>query len=213
MHLATPRVIFFDIGGVLLTNGWGHKSRQAAAQQFGFDYEEMNLLHEFIFNIYEIGKLSLDAYLDTILFYRHRDFTREDLKAFMYAQSQELPGMLPWLVEWKKSLGAGLKFFAVNNEGRELNDYRVKKFKLHRCFDAFVSSCEVGMRKPDPGIFQLAMGLAQAAPDECLYFDDRLMLVEAARGLGIRARHHTAFEETKAYLEQHVPHPAPAQRL
>ncbi len=206
MQLATPRVIFFDIGGVLLTNGWGRKSRQAAAAQFGFDYEEMSILHEFIFNIYEIGKISLDAYLDTTLFYRPRDFTREDVKAFIYAQSQELPGMLQWLVEWRKAQGTDLKFFAVNNEGRELNDYRIKKFKLHRCFDAFVSSCEVGMRKPDPGIFQLAMGLAQATPDECLYFDDRLMLAEAARGLGIRARHHTSFEETKTFLEQHVPH-------
>lgn len=213
MQLPTPRVIFFDIGGVLLTNGWDTKSRRAAAAQFGFDFEEMNGLHEFIFNIYEIGKISLDAYLDTILFYERRDFTREDVKAFMYAQSQELPGMLPWLVDWKRTLGNGVRFFAVNNEGRELNEYRVKKFKLHRCFDAFVSSCEVGMRKPDPGIFGLAMGLAQATPDECLYFDDRLMLVEAARGLGIRARHHTNFEETKAFLEQQVPHRVGEPRL
>lgn len=213
MQSVTPRFIFFDIGGVLLTNGWGHKSRQAAAMQFQFDYEEMNALHEFIFNIYEIGKITLDAYLDTTLFYRPRDFTREDVKAFMFAQSQELPGMLPWLVEWKKTQRSALTFFAINNEGRELNDYRIKKFKLHRCFDAFISSCEVGMRKPDPGIFQLAMGLAQATPEECLYFDDRLMLVEAARSLGIRARHHTSFEETKAFLEQQVPYPVEEQRL
>jgi putative hydrolase of the HAD superfamily len=213
MQSATPRVIFFDIGGVLLTNGWGHQSRQAAAQLFQFDYGEMNAQHEFIFNIYEIGKITLDAYLDTTLFYRPRDFTREDVKAFMFAQSQELPGMLPWLAEWKKAQRDGLKFFSLNNEGRELNDYRIKKFKLHRCFDAFVSSCEVGMRKPDPGIFQLAMGLAQATPEECLYFDDRLMLVEAARSLGIRAQHHTSFEETKCFLEQQVPYGVEEQRL
>jgi putative hydrolase of the HAD superfamily len=203
MHKTNVKIIFSDIGGVLLTNGWGHQSRQKAAEVFGFDYEEMNVLHEFIFNIYEIGKISLDAYLDTILFHRPRDFTREDVKAFMFAQSEELPGTLQWLIEWKRAQ-PDIKFIAINNEGKELNDYRIKKFKLHRCFDAFISSCEVGMRKPDPGIFSLAMGVAQASPEECLYIDDRLMIVEAAKGAGIRAIQHKTFEGTKAFLEQCV---------
>jgi putative hydrolase of the HAD superfamily len=203
MHKTNVKIIFSDIGGVLLTNGWGHGSRQKAAQVFGFDYEEMNALHEFIFNIYEIGKISLDAYLDTTLFFRPRDFTREDVKAFMFAQSEELPGMLQWFIEWKRAQ-PDIKFIAINNEGKELNDYRIKKFKLHRCFDAFISSCEVGMRKPDPGIFNLAMGVAQASPEECLYIDDRLMIVEAAKGAGIRAIQHKTFEGTKAFLEQCV---------
>ncbi|HUQ96235.1 MAG TPA: hypothetical protein VM010_01115, partial [Chitinophagaceae bacterium] len=118
MQTATPKIIFSDIGGVLLTNGWGHVSRQKAAEEFGFDYAEMQVLHEFIFNIYEIGKITLDTYLDTILFYRPRDFTREDVKAFMFAQSQELPEMLNWFVEWKQQQPS-LKFIAINNEGRE----------------------------------------------------------------------------------------------
>jgi putative hydrolase of the HAD superfamily len=86
--------------------------------------------------------------------------------------------MLPWLIEWKNS-DCGFRIIAINNEGKELNDYRIKKFKLHRCFDAFISSCEVGMRKPDPGIFKLAMGVALATPAQCYYFDDRPMLVDA----------------------------------
>jgi putative hydrolase of the HAD superfamily len=203
MHKTNVKIIFSDIGGVLLTNGWGHQSRQKAAEVFGFDYEEMNVLHEFIFNIYEMGKISLDAYLDTTLFHRPREFTREDVKAFMFAQSEELPDLLQWFVEWKRTQPE-LKFIAINNEGKELNDYRIKKFKLHRCFDAFISSCEVGMRKPDPGIFSLAMGVAQASPEECLYIDDRLMIVEAAKGAGIRAIQHKTFEGTKAFLEQCV---------
>lgn len=203
MKTSNIRIIFSDIGGVLLTNGWGHQSRQKAAQVFGFDYEEMNALHEFIFNVYEMGKISLDTYLDTVLFYRSRDFTREDVKAFMFAQSEELPELLPWLIEWKKTQ-PDLKFIAINNEGKELNDYRIRKFKLFRCFDAFISSCEVGMRKPDPEIFSLAMGIAHAYPDECLYIDDRLMIVEAARGAGIKAIQHKNFEGTKAFLEECV---------
>jgi putative hydrolase of the HAD superfamily len=197
------KVLFLDIGGVLLTNGWGHQSRQKAAEVFGFDYEEMNALHEFIFNIYEIGKLTLDEYLDTTLFYKPRNFTREDFKSFMFSESQQLPQTLEWLIDWKQSKREEVKIISINNEGRELNDYRIKKFGLHRCFDAFVSSCEVAMRKPDPGIFKLALGIAQVSTQECLYFDDRNYLVEAARRANIPSFQQTGFEQMKTILEQY----------
>ena len=174
MKIAEVKVIFLDIGGVLLSNGWGHESRQKAAEAFGFDYAEMDILHHFIFNIYEIGRISLDDYLDTVVFNNPRDFTREDLRAFIFAQSTELPYMLQWFKDCKQA--CGFRVISINNEGKELNDYRIKTFGLHQCFDAFVSSCEVGMRKPDLGIFKLAMGVAQASPQECVYFDDRPLL-------------------------------------
>ncbi|MEO5681677.1 MAG: HAD-IA family hydrolase [Chitinophagaceae bacterium] len=195
------KVIFLDIGGVLLTNGWGHESRQAAAAKFGFDYTEMNYLHEFIFNVYEIGKISLDEYLNTTLFYKSRNFTKKEFIDFMMEQSLELPGMLQWLIEWKKQHPGQFRFISVNNEGKELNDYRIQKFRLHECFDAFVSSCEVGMRKPDPGIFRLAMGIAQASPDQCIYFDDRQILVDAAAKTGMACYRHTNLASSRAIIE------------
>lgn len=198
--METIKVVFFDVGGVLLNNGWGHQSRQKAAQLFDLDYSEMEVLHSFIFNVYEIGKITLDDYLDTVVFNHPRSFTKEDFKTFMFAQSEELPGLLQWLKDWKRS--CGFRIISINNEGRELNDYRIKKFGLHDCFDAFVSSCEVGMRKPDPGIFKLAMGIAQVSTEECVYFDDRIMLAEAAQKLGIRSIHHQEFLSTKTILEE-----------
>jgi len=192
------KILFFDIGGILLSNGWGHQSRKLACKKFGLDYDDVNALHNFIFNVYEIGSITLDEYLDRVIFNEPRDFVREDFKEFIYSQSVELPEMLAWLKEWKKD--CGFRIISVNNEGKELNDYRVKKFKLHECFDAFVSSCEVKMRKPDPGIWQLAMGIAQASPSQCVYFDDRIMFAKAAERLGIRAYQHTDFETTKKIL-------------
>lgn len=200
MEAAALKILFFDIGGVLLTNGWGRDSRKEAAEKFGLDYDEVNELHNFIFNVYEIGSITLDEYLDTVIFNHPRDFTREDFKEFMYSRSKELPGTLKWLKEWRKD--CGFRLISINNEGKELNDYRVKKFKLHDCFDAFVSSCEVNMRKPDPGIFKLAMGIAQALPQQCVYFDDRIMFVNSAQKLGIRAFQHTGYESTKKILEE-----------
>ena len=193
------RILFFDVGGILLSNGWGHESRKEAAQVFDIDYDEMNELHNFIFNVYEIGKITLDEYLNTVVFNKPRSFTVEDFKAFIYAQSKELPDMLSWLKSWKKD--CRFRIMSINNEGKELNEYRIHKFQLHKCFDGFISSCEVKMRKPDPGIFKLAMGIAQASPSQCVYFDDRLMFAKAAERLGIKAFQHTSYEETRKILE------------
>ncbi len=199
MKIPEVKVIFLDIGGVLLSNGWGHESRQKAAGAFGLNYAEMDALHHFIFNVYEIGRISLDDYLDTVVFNQTRDFTKEYLKEFIFSQSTELPDMLQWFKEWKQD--CSFRVIAINNEGKELNDYRIKTFGLHQCFDAFISSCDVGMRKPDPGIFKLAMGIAQASPQECVYFDDRPLLVQAAQKLGIQSFHHQGFSSTKKILE------------
>jgi putative hydrolase of the HAD superfamily len=199
LEATAVKILFFDIGGVLLSNGWGHESRKKAAEKFNLDYEEVNAMHNFIFNVYEIGSISLDEYLDTVVFNHPREFAREDFKEFIYRQSVELPDTLKWLKEWKKD--CGFRIISINNEGKELNDYRVKKFKLHECFDAFISSCEVKMRKPDPGIFNLAMGVAMAQPGQCVYFDDRIMFVKTAQKLGIRAFLHTDLASTKKILE------------
>ena len=195
------KTIFLDIGGVLLSNGWGHESRQAAAERFGFDYEEMNTHHEFIFNVYEIGGITLDEYLDRIIFYKERNFSKSEISDFIFSQSVELPGMLGWLKQWKADHANSVRIISVNNEGKELNDYRVHTFGLHDCFDAFVTSGEVGYRKPDPRIFRMAMGIAQVSAEECIYFDDRAMLVDAARQLGMRAYRHDSFEKTREILE------------
>ncbi|MBS1729385.1 MAG: HAD-IA family hydrolase [Bacteroidetes bacterium] len=189
------KILFSDIGGVLLNNGWGHESRKKAAQLFSLDYSSMEILHNFIFNVYEIGRISLDEYLDTTVFNQPRSFTRDDFKKFMLNESIKLPEMFDWLISWRRQ-HPEVAIIAINNEGKELNDFRIQQFALHDCFDAFISSCEVGMRKPDPGIFQLALGVAQAEPQNCFYIDDRPMLAEAASKLGIHAITHQHFEET-----------------
>lgn len=196
------KVVFMDIGGVLLSNGWGHESREKAAAVFGFDYKEMTILHNFIYNVFEIGSISLDEYLDTILFHSPRNFTKADFKQFMFAESIELPKMLPWLKEWKTQ--TIIPVFALSNESRELNDYRIKTFNLHELFDAFFSSCYLQMRKPDPRIFIRAMEVTQVKPDECIYIDDRLMLVNAAKKLGMNSILHQNFESTKEILEKFI---------
>jgi len=199
LDISKIKVVFFDIGGVLLSNGWGHESRQKAAEVFGFDYEEMEALNNFIYNVFEIGSITLDEYLDTVVFYCPRNFTKAEFKDFMYAQSVELPKLLAWLKTWKTH--TQLHVFALSNESRELNAYRIATFGLHDLFDGYFSSCYVGIRKPDPRIFLKAMEIVQVAPGECIYFDDRPMLVNAAKKLGINGIQHQTFEGTTKILE------------
>ena len=199
--IPTPPIttLFLDIGGVLLTNGWDHNIRTRAAEKFGLDQEEMNERHHLTFDTYEEGKLSLDGYLDRVVFYQDRSFSREEFKAFMYAQSQPFPEMIGLIRGLKSQYG--LEIAAVSNEGRELTMYRVQQFNLGSVIDFFISSCFVHYRKPDEDMYRIALDIAQVGPERVVYIDDRAMVGEVARGLGIGGIIHTGYETTRTALE------------
>ena len=189
-----------DIGGVLLSNGWGQDARSKAAEAFHLDPEEMNERHHLTFDTYEEGKLSLDEYLNRVVFYEKRPYTLREFKAFMFDQSTPYPRMID-LVRALKARH-GLKVAVVSNEGRELTEHRIRTFKLDEFVDFFISSCFVHIRKPDEDIFRVALDIAQVPPGQVAYVEDRLMFVEVARHLGIRGIHHRDFETTRAALAE-----------
>ena len=188
-----------DIGGVLLTNGWDRAARKSAAETFNLDLDEMNDRHHLTFDTYEVGKLSLDAYLKRVVFYEERPFSREDFRSFMFAQSRPFPMMIDLVSSIKKQ--HGLRLAAVSNEGRELTVHRIKSFGLAEVIDFFVSSCFVHYRKPDEDIYRIALDMSQAKPEQVVYIDDRALFVEVAEGLGIRGIRHTGYESTKKELK------------
>ncbi len=190
--------LFLDVGGVLLTNGWDRSMRRRAAEIFKLDYAEMDERHHLTFDTYEQGKLSLETYLNRVVFYEERTFTREEFKEFMFDQSKPFPEMIDLICSLKGRYK--LRLAAVSNEGRELTQYRVKKFGLTKFIDFFVSSCFVHVRKPDEDIYRIALDLSDASPDEVLYVDDRAMFVEVAEGLGFKGLHHKGYEQTRASL-------------
>jgi putative hydrolase of the HAD superfamily len=191
--------LFLDIGGVLLTNGWDNRIQKRAADKFGLDYDEMNERHHLTFDTYEEGKLSLDEYLNRVVFYQKRPFSREEFKAFMYAQSQPFPDMIELMRALKTQ--HNLQVAAVSNEGRELTVYRVKQFKLGTFIDFFVSSCFVHYRKPDADIYRIALDISQVSPQNVVYIDDRPMFVEVAQSLQIRGILHKNYKTTQKALE------------
>jgi len=190
--------LFLDVGGVLLTNGWDRKARQRAAEKFNLDADEMNDRHGMTFDTYEVGKLSLDEYLKRVVFYTKRSFSPAEFRAFMFAQSQKLPDMIDFVTALKAK--HKLKVAVVSNEGRELTEHRVREFKLGLFVDFFVFSCYVHFRKPDADIFKLALDVAQVAPKQVAYLDDRAMFAEVASGLGIHGIHHQGVDSTRRAL-------------
>jgi putative hydrolase of the HAD superfamily len=190
--------LFLDIGGVMLTNGWDRRAREAAAKQFGLDLAEISDRHRMTFDTYESGKLSLDEYLSRVVFYEDRPFTMEQFREFMFAQSVAYPEMITLVRELKAKYG--LKIAVVNNEGRELNEHRIRQFRLNEFVDFFISSCFVHFRKPDADIWRVALDIAQVPLEQVVYIDDRPMFVQVAEGLGIRGIAHKKYEQTRAAL-------------
>ena len=180
---------------MLLTDGWGHASRQLAAEKFGLDLPEMETRHKLTFDTYETGKLTLDEYLDRTVFYEERAFSKQEFRDFMFAQSKRLPQMIEFITALKKLYA--LKIAVVSNEGRELNTYRIATFGLGTFVDFFISSCYVHLRKPDVDIFKLALDIAHVQPAEVIYIEDRPMFVSVAASVGIEGLHHISYEDTR----------------
>ena len=190
--------LFVDVGGVLLNNGWDHIARKRAAKHFGIKWTEMEVQHSLTFELHEEGRLTFDNYLDLVVFNENRTFTRSQFRNFICEQSRAITRMLELIKKIKNQYG--LKVVVVSNESREINAHRIKEFKLGDFVDFFVSSCFVGLRKPDTEIFRLALDLAQARPERVIYIENTPMFVKIAEGLGIRSILHTDYETTRLTL-------------
>ncbi len=176
--------LFWDNGGVILTNGWDREARKRAAEKFHLDWDDFSDRHELMLNAFEIGQATLDQYVQRTVFYRPRDFKPEDFKAFMFSQSQPFPEAL----EFCSKIAASRKYImaALNNESREINEYRITQFKLKDYFEVFFSSCYLGVRKPDIQIYRRVMEITQRKPSACVMIDDRELNLECARELGLQ---------------------------
>lgn len=176
--------LFWDNGGVILTNGWDRNSRREAVEKFHLDWADFEDRHELMLDAFEKGTVSLDEYVQRTVFYRERSFTKEEFKQFMLQQSQPFSEAL----EFAGSLAATKRYLmaALNNESLEINEYRIHTFHLRDYFEAFFSSCYLGVRKPDPAIYNLALKITQRNPGECILIDDRGLNLECARELGMQ---------------------------
>ena len=181
--MSEVNTLFWDNGGVILTNGWDRGSRKLAVEQFHLDFADFEDRHELMLNAFECGEASLDEYLQRTIFYRERSFTADEFKKFMFEQSQAFPESLAFLSD----LAGTHRYMmaALNNESLEINEYRIRTFHLRDYFGAFFSSCYLAVRKPDRDIYGLALKITQRDPAECVLIDDRGLNLECAREMGM----------------------------
>jgi putative hydrolase of the HAD superfamily len=182
--MAKAKVLFWDNGGVILTNGWDRGARRNGVEKFNLDWADFEDRHELMLNAFECGEASLDEYLRRTVFYRERAFTPDDFKRFMFEQSQPFPEALDFLGELVRTQRYVMA--ALNNESLELNQYRIRTFRLRDYFEVFLSSCYLGVRKPGREIYSLALQITQCDPGECAMIDDRGLNLECARELGMQ---------------------------
>jgi len=196
--LSAIRALFWDVGGVLLTNAWDRTERAGALDHFQLDQKEFHERHEMVVSSFERGKITLDEYLDRTVFYRPRPFTLEDFREFMFSLSKPFPEVL----RFAQTLTDSGKYFmgTINNESRELNYHRIEKFGLRKIFRLFISSCFVGLRKPERDIYRLALETTQIPAEQCCFVDDRALNLECAAKLGMKTVEMRQLEQLQADL-------------
>lgn len=200
MDLAKITALFWDVGGVLLSNAWDHEQRQRTLKQFDLDDAEFESRHEMLVSSFERGKISLQDYLERTVFYRPRPFTAEAFTQHMFSLSQPNQETLRLAKELSRSCNYLMS--TINNESKELNLYRIQKFGLREIFSLFVSSCFVGLRKPEEGIYRLALEITQRPPEECCFIDDRPLNLDSASRLGMHVIQMKTAEQLRADLQK-----------
>lgn len=197
---AKVTTLFWDNGGVILTNGWDRDSRQKAVEKFHLDAVDFEDRHELMLNAFEEGRATLDEYLRRTVFYRERPFSPDDFKQFMFDQSQAMPESLDFIGKLARTRRYAMA--SLNNESLEINEYRIHKFNLREYFEMFLSSCYLGVRKPTPAIYKLALRITQCDPSECVMIDDRSLNLEFAGEQGMWTIQFKTATQLQADLEK-----------
>ena len=197
--MADAPTLFFDLGGVLLTNGWDTGARRRAAATFGLDFPEFQTRHEMLKTAFETGRLSLNHYVNKAVFHRDRDFDLKEFREFMFAQSELLGDTLDFVRALART--GKYRLYTLNNESRELHEHRVRAFGLDEVFRGFLASCYLGQVKPDEDIYLNALGIAATGRDHAVFIDDRALNVEPALALGLNGYHFQGLDGLRAFLK------------
>ena len=190
--------LFFDLGGVCLTNAWDHVSREKAAAHFDYDFRESEVRHKNIVGKFEIGETSRTEYLNEAVFFVKREFSEKDFIEFMESQSKAHPKSFEILEKLRSQ--DKYEISVLNNESLELNLYRIEKFHLKKYFTNFFSSCFLGAAKPDLEIYRKVLRITQLSADSCLMIDDREKNVEAAAACGFQILHIPKVDQLRERL-------------
>jgi putative hydrolase of the HAD superfamily len=191
-------LVLFDIGGVLGTNAWDREQRTQVVEQFRLDPTDFQYRHEETVGALEAGRMTLDEYLDVTVRSADPDVPIDEFRRAMFAQSQPWPASIEVARELANAGTA--RMATLNNEGEELNVYRLRLFGLREIFPTFFTSCWLGARKPMREIYHRVVCMTQADPKRTLFIDDRLQNLTPAAALGMKTIHFRSTESLRTEL-------------
>ncbi|HEX9608091.1 MAG TPA: hypothetical protein VF962_12745 [Gemmatimonadaceae bacterium] len=194
------RHIFFDIGGVLGSNGWDREQRQQAIERFDLNVEDFQWRHEEVVGEWEEGRITIDEYLDIAVFYTERPFSRDEFINFMYSLS--VPDEATIRIARALSADSRYTLMTLNNESEELNVHRIEAFGISQIFEAFLSSCWLGARKPIRRFYNRALGIAHAEPASSLFIDNLQQNLTPASSLGMNVILFKSASQLRSDLER-----------
>ncbi|HAH24652.1 MAG TPA: hydrolase [Prolixibacteraceae bacterium] len=190
--------LFLDIGAVLLSNGWGQETRNLAAETFYLNEQEMESRHLTNRVRHEDRELTLSEYLNQVVFYEKRSFTSDQFSEFMFRHAIPNGRMIEFIQQLKEHYR--LKITIINNEGRVMNEYLIKKFKLNQFIDFFISSCFVHCDQSETDVLRLALNVTHIQTEHAVYVDDIQSFVDVAKSMGIKSIRHKNHLSTSEVL-------------
>lgn len=176
------KTIGFDLGGVYLTDALGKKGWESISQIFNIDNprEKSRKKYEEYMRLVNIGKMDVEILFKKLL-PNYRDI--EKIKQHVKNSNKIL---YPEVGDLIRKLKHNYQVVLMNNEGKEWNDFRIRKFHLEELFDKIFTSCIIGEKKPEKDYFKKVLNTLKIKSEELLFIDNTLENIESAKELGIQ---------------------------
>jgi putative hydrolase of the HAD superfamily len=180
------RTIFWDVGGVILTNGWDIDQRARLLTRLGVDPAEYEARHDAANFYWERGLSTAREFFERTVFFKPREFTFEQLWQEVCGENGVLHPECYQIIDRLNACGL-YRLATLNNESRELNAYRLDAFDLRRRFAYFICSGYVHEMKPLPDIYRAAIDISGLPPELAIFIDDKQENCDAAANFNMKA--------------------------
>lgn len=192
------KAIIWDIGGVLVRTE-DRAPRARLAEKLGLTYSQLD---DLVFNSHvgqraQIGQKSTQEVWHWVA--STLDQPKEKIAALQtafFAGDQLDKDLVDKIRAWHGTYRTGIITNAFDNARQLIKE----EWKMQDAFDHIVVSAEVGMMKPDPRIFRLALEGMEVDANQAVFVDDFLHNVQGAREVGMHAVHFRSQEQVLGEL-------------
>lgn len=196
--------LVFDFGKVIFTNDNWYKVDKKKGIEFskiyGISYEDIDKAWHTHWHALEKGYIAEDEFFMRIL----KDSGAKDLDTTKAKQNyRDTQAVIERMPELVRKLSKNYKIYAITNISKEWMEYKLKKFQMQDAFTKIISSAKYHMRKPDSEIFETAIKECHLSPEQCVFIDDNLQNVNAAKSFGFHALHFQGQKKLEKELKKY----------